>query len=120
MAYRISVYIALFFVFAHAGVGMAGAMGVWDYMGLDPHLGDTSEIETAQEQQEFQTGTGQGQTQLGSLSRGGSVFNTFINIIGPGAEMMKNAGMPPPLVNFVYAGLTIIALLDVIKFVLGR
>lgn len=113
----VSFWVVLFLIFFNAGAGMLGAMGVDGYLGIDPDTGDTGELESAESDiQQAETGTGQGQTLFGLRSRLADTFNTLVNAFNPGAEMMKSAGAPPDIVNFVFAGLFIVPPMELLFF----
>lgn len=119
MAYRLSIWIVLFLISFNAGAVFLDATDVDDYLGINTELGDTSEIETAQNTTDVQTGTGTGSTLFGTYNRLTTALNTFFNTIMPGAEMMKNAGVPPDIVNFVFSVLVVIPVIDLIRFLRG-
>lgn len=114
----LSFWIVLFLLFFNSGAALMDATGTADYLGVDPDTGDTSELKDANSQvQDYKTGTGQGATLFGAYSRLAGVFNIVINAINPGAEMLKAGGVPPPLVNFIFGGLSIIPPLELAFFI---
>lgn len=119
MAYRLSIWIVLFLISFNAGAVMLDSAGVDDYLGISTELGDTSAIEQAQDTTDVQTGTGTGSTLFGTYNRLTTALNTFFNAIMPGAEMMKNAGVPAELVNFTFSVLVVIPVIDLIRFLRG-
>lgn len=119
MPYRISIWIVIFLLSFNSGAALLDATGAADYLGITTEIGDSEAIEEAKDTQSVQTGTGTGSTLFGTYNRMASGLNTFFNAIMPGAEMMKNAGVDSDLVNFGFGILSIIPVIDLIRFIRG-
>lgn len=118
MAYKISIWIALFLLFLNGGHVVLGASGTYDYLDVSPTIGDTSELDDAgAAPEDFETGDGSGDTLFGLYSSIGNVWNAVINGVFPAASIMKNLGMPDYIVNFTFSGLTTVMGLDVAKLI---
>lgn len=120
MPYKISIWIFIFLVSFNAGAVVLDQTGASDYLGVNPELGDTSELDEAAGTNEFQTGTGRGSTLFGTYNRVAGTLNGFLNAIMPGAEMMKNAWPDPTfhlLVNFAFSVLAVVPVIDLALFV---
>jgi hypothetical protein len=115
---RISVYIVLFLVAFNAAPGLLDATGISQTHGLDQEAGAASDqINEANERlDDPQTSGGGLQTLFGLYATLTRIWDTVVNIIFPGAVMVKNAGVPDALVNFVMSVVTIVAGLDIIDF----
>lgn len=115
--YPLSVYIVLFLIFFNGGAILLDSTGADDYLGIDPDTGDTSEIDEGETAAgEFETGTGQGQTLLGTYNRLSSVLNEIVNGVQPGKEMLETAGFPAAITGFLWSGMTIIIGWDIAQF----
>lgn len=121
MAYsdKPSILIVLFLISFNAGGQLLIDSGGADYLGIDTEFGDTSEIDTAQSQSQFQTGTGRGSTLFGTYNRLASFFNTIFNALMPGARLLKNAvghsGFSM-LIDFVFTMLALVPVIDAALF----
>lgn len=120
MGYRISVWVAIFLVFFNAGAVFIDSTGTDEYLGIEPDTGDVSEIEQAESStQKFDTGTGQGQTLLGTYNRLSSTLNEVINAVQPGKEMLEAAGVPASVTGFLWSGFGMILGIDIVLFLRG-
>lgn len=122
MPYKLSVWILIFLVSFNGGAELLVQTGTADYMGISADVGDTSELESAQNTQSFQSGTGTGSTLFGTYQRVTQLFNDLFNAIMPGAEMLK-AAIPSPtwhtIVNFVFSVLALFPVIDAAKYLRG-
>lgn len=123
MAYRLSVWIVVFLLSFNGGAVMLTETGAAEYMGIGVDVGDTSELDDATDDSEFDTGTGTGQTLFGTYNQLSGFLNGIFNAIMPGAEMLKNAFPDPTfalMVNFIFSVLAIIPTIDLAKFIRGQ
>lgn len=117
MAYKVSVWIVLFLLFFNGGHIALDVSGTYDYMGVSPNPGDTSDLNDGKGSvQNFDTGKGLGDTLFGLYNLLASPLETLLNTIFPGAKMLKNIGVPFWIVNFGMAGLAVIPGIDLINF----
>lgn len=119
MAMRITVYIVLFLVFMHAAPAMLDSAGLTETHGLNPDTGAaSSQIDAAKDRaNDAETSGGGLQTLFGLYATLGRVWDAIVNIIYPGAEMVKNIGVPNLLVNFLMSGLTLFSAMDVFDYI---
>jgi len=114
---KLSIQIVLFLVFFNAGAGMIQATAVSDDLGISPETGEPDELQEAQDQADkFSAGGGLGDTLFGLISALGTALNTIVNAIFPGAAMLKNVGIPDPIVNFLFSGMTLYVAFDMMDF----
>lgn len=112
-----SVWIVLFLLSFNGAAAMMGAAGAWGYMGIQPDPGgDKIETDVTQEAQDFDTSQGSGATLFGLYNSLAGVLEAIFNSIYPGAAMLKRIGVPDYLVNWLFAGLTIVPAIDLIDF----
>lgn len=116
--YPLSVYIAIFLIAFNSGAVLLDTTGAADYLGINPDTGDTDELDEAEEAAgEFETGTGQGQTLLGTYNRLAGVMNSIVNGVQPGKEMLEASGVPASLTGFLWSVMGIILGWDVAQFI---
>lgn len=117
MAYKISVYIVLFFLAFNAGHVMLDTTGTYDYMGVETNPGDASSLEQAtSDMKSYQPGKGTGSTLFGLYNAIAGVIEGLFDTIFPGFAMLKHAGVPHEIVNYLSAVLAIIPGYDLAKF----
>lgn len=117
---KISIQIVLFLIFLNAGAVMLDEAGVNDALGIEPAVGGSERLENVQEDtQKFSTGTGLGETLFGMYTTLGRTVETVVELVTAGPTMLKNAGVPAFFVDYVFAGLLIIPVLDVVSFLRG-
>lgn len=117
MSYKISVWIALFLVSFNGGHVMLDVSGTYDYLGVQPDLGNTDQIDRAKQSvEEVNTGGGGGDTLFGLYNTIAGPIETIFDTIMPGAKMLKNVGVPDYLVNFTFGTLALIPGIDFILF----
>lgn len=120
MAYKLSFWIVMFFMFMHGADVILHVSGAAGYMGVDPDTGDAEQLKEAQASaQQYDTGQGDGSTLFGLYNTLSSPVEDVFNIIFPGREMLIIAGVPWYVVDFFYVGLSIIPGYDLIKFLRG-
>lgn len=100
--YPISVWLLLLLVSTNAGHVMLTETGTYDYMGVEPNIGDTSEIDQAQEK--LSTGrAGSGSVTQSFVAIASSivgVFNAVLNTIFLWRPLLKSLGFPGPIVDW--------------------
>lgn len=117
MAPRLSVQILLFLVFFNAGAEMIIQAGVAEDLGIDPHVQEPDEIQSAKSQaDDFETGSGFGDTLFGMYNAVAGTVEVFLNGIFPGLAMIKQAGVPAWFGNFLFSGAALYSALDLIGF----
>lgn len=117
---KVSIAILLFLVFFNLGTQVLIVdTGVAEDMGVDPGLGDTSELDEAAEQSEVQAGSGVGDTLFGLYNALMNTLSGLYNKIFVGEQMLKNAGFPGFWVTFVFGAMKLIVALDTISFLRG-
>lgn len=110
---RISVQLLLFFVFMNAFAGALTATPIAGDLGINPDPGGDEKLEQADaEAEEFASSNSGGDTLFGLYNALAGVLEGLINTL-PAIGMMKNAGAPAWLVNYGFAGYSIIIGLDV-------
>lgn len=117
MPYKISVWIALFLLFFNGGAIMLDTSGAADYAGLDPSTCAGQELTTvANTLQDYDTGQGGGSTLFGLYNTISNPLEGLFNLVFRGGAMLKCAGVPKWIVNFLFTGLAVIPGLDLILF----
>ena len=116
MAYKISMWIVIFFVAFNAAAGLMSLSGTADYMGLDPDVSGGEEINAAtNEAQSYGTGSPGGSTLSGFYNALASPLEATFNLIFPGFAMLK-AFVPTYLVNFGTAALAMVPGYDIAMY----
>lgn len=114
---RVSVQIVLFLIFFNAGAQMIISAGVAADLGIDPHVSESDELDQAeQEANNFDTGSGFGDTLFGMYNALADTVTTILNAIFPGLAMLKAAGVPGFFADFIFAGASLYSALDLIGF----
>lgn len=117
MAYKISVWIVIFFLFFNGAHVALDTSGTYGYLGVSTNPGDASDLKDGKNDvQNFQTGKGLGDTLFGLYNLLASPLESIVNAIFPAAKMLKNVGVPFWLVNFGLAGMAIVPGIDLINF----
>lgn len=115
MPYKASFVIVLFLIFFAAMPGVLASSGTADYIGYHPEV-CAQELTESEEMQKFDTGQTGGSTLFGLYNSLAKPLESLFNSIFPGAAMLKCGGVPPYMVNFLFAGLAIVPGRDLIKF----
>jgi len=114
---RLSVQLLLFLVFMNAFAGALTATPIGADLGVDPDPGGDEAIEDANNQsEEFQSSNGGGETLFGLYNALAGLLEGLLNTL-PAIAMLKNAGAPDFLVNYGFAGYSIILGLDVAGYI---
>lgn len=117
MAYKISMWIVLFLLFFNGGAVMLQASGAADYLGVTPATGGGERLDdVSDELNSYETGNGGGSTLFGLYNTLSQPLEAAFNAIFPGAQMLKNVGVPGYLVTFLFTGLAVVPGYDLLVF----
>lgn len=114
---RITVQILLVFVFMNAFAGMLQTTGVADDLNVNPQPGGDEKLDQINNETEnFESGGGGGETLFGLYNTLAGVLDAIVDTL-PALAMMKNAGAPDFIVNYGFAGYSIITGLDIAGYI---
>lgn len=101
---------------------MLMSTGVAATIGLDTNVGgeETTDEVTKAAEEDVETGSSTGDTLFGLYNVLGVQIGNILDILNPGMTMLKNAGVPAPIVNSLLQPLaTVIKAIGVISFLRG-
>jgi hypothetical protein len=117
---KTSTWLLVFFISMNVFAGALGALGVDAHLGLDPEVGGDTEFDQAAEQAREINAQGGGEETLFSA------YNTLANgvqgvifTVLPASELLANAGVPNPIVGWLFAAVPVIVGLDYAGFFRG-
>lgn len=117
---RPSTFIVIFLVAFNLIAGVMIAQDVDSMLGLDATVGESDQLETAQnETQSVNTGTSLGDTLFGmynTLARGAGAIFQFIF---PGLNMLYRAGVPLYITNLLGTVFSFVIAFDVLSYIRG-
>lgn len=112
--------LVVFFVAFNLFAGMIAGAGIDSMLGLDATVGEDEEVnETVKNSEEIKTGTGLGDTLGGMYNVLAGTVRGFFDLILPGLAMLRRAGVPPEITDFLNGVFTFMAGIAVISFVRG-
>jgi hypothetical protein len=117
---KTSAWLLVFFVSMNLFAGALAGLGVNQHLGIQPDPGGSSEFAQAQEDAtDITAGGGGGDTLFTAYNTLASGVQGIIFTVLPASKLLANAGVPNPIVAWLFASVPIIVGLDFAGFFRG-